>query len=84
MPQHVQRILIIRLSAIGDIVMASGLPSSINSIYTSIAPTDEITCLVEAPYTGQVSTNPNVDNGIPWPRWWPLGNLIRLEKVLCV
>ncbi|PRO69702.1 glycosyltransferase family 9 protein [Alteromonas gracilis] len=68
MPQQVQRILFIRLSAIGDIVMASGLPSSINSIYTSTAPNIEITWLVEAPYTGLVSAHPHVNNVIAWPK----------------
>lgn len=68
MPQQVQRILFIRLSAIGDIVMASGLPSSINSIYTSTAPNVEITWLVEAPYTGLVSAHPHVNNVIAWPK----------------
>ncbi len=83
MPHHVQRILFIRLSAIGDIVMASGLPSSIKASYSQIGVTTELTWLVEKPYTEIVKYNPDVDKVITWPKsewqqllkskkYWPL------------
>ncbi|TKB01229.1 glycosyltransferase family 9 protein [Alteromonas portus] len=68
MPQDVQQILFIRLSAIGDIVMASGLPSSIKQSYSLNGKSIELTWLVEAPYVSLVSSQPYVDNVIAWPK----------------
>lgn len=57
-------VLLIRLSAIGDIVMASGLPSSIKNAM----PDAKVTWLVESPYAELVSHHPYVDNVICWPK----------------
>lgn len=65
MPKQVQRILFIRLSAIGDIVMASGLPSSIKEIYSNDA---QVTWLVEEPYISLVKDTPYIDHVISWPK----------------
>jgi len=68
MPQDVQHILFIRLSAIGDIVMASGLPSSIKRTYSLLDQPIELTWLVEAPYTSLISHHPDIDHVIAWPK----------------
>ena len=60
-PSH---ILLVRLSAIGDIVMASGLPSSIKLIY----PNAKITWLAESPFVELIRNHPEVDNVIDWPK----------------
>lgn len=57
-------VLLVRLSAIGDIVMASGLPQSIKAANPDV----KITWLVEAPYGSLVRHHPYVDNVILWPR----------------
>ena len=57
-------ILLIRLSAIGDIVMASGLPSSIKAAY----PGARVCWLVESPYVELVKHHPGVDHVIAWPK----------------
>lgn len=57
-------ILLIRLSAIGDIVMASGLPSSIKNAF----PHAKVTWLVEKPYADLVRHHTCVDNVICWPK----------------
>ncbi|MDO6567787.1 glycosyltransferase family 9 protein [Alteromonas sp. 1_MG-2023] len=64
-------VLLIRLSAIGDIVMASGLPSSIKTAL----PNAKVTWLVEQPYVGLVQHHPFVDEVISWPKneWRALG-----------
>ena len=68
MPKDVQQILFIRLSAIGDIVMASGLPSSIKQSYSQSGEPVELTWLVEAPYVALVNNHPYVDHVISWPK----------------
>ena len=68
MPKDVQQILFIRLSAIGDIVMASGLPSSIKQSYSQHGEPVELTWLVEAPYVALVSSHTHVDHVIAWPK----------------
>lgn len=88
MPKDVQQILFIRLSAIGDIVMASGLPSSIKQSYSHNGKAVELTWLVEAPYEALVSNHPYVDHVITWPKsewrallkarkYWALFNAIK-------
>ncbi|VEL95424.1 heptosyltransferase-1 [Alteromonas sp. 76-1] len=57
-------VLLIRLSAIGDIVMASGLPSSIKEAL----PNARVTWLVEKPYAGLVQHHPFVDDILVWPK----------------
>lgn len=75
--------LIVRLSAIGDIVMASGLPSSIKTIY----PDAKITWIVESSYVDLVRHHPDVDNVIEWPKqqWTSLakqGAYVELIKAI--
>ena len=63
-PTTTPAVLLVRLSAMGDIVMASGLPSNIKSQF----PDATITWLVESPYSTLVETHPDVDRVIVWPR----------------
>lgn len=58
-------VLFIRLSAIGDIVMASGLPSSIKHHFNGNV---RVVWLVESPYTSIVNQHPAVDEVIAWPK----------------
>ncbi|MBR9791747.1 MAG: glycosyltransferase family 9 protein [Gammaproteobacteria bacterium] len=58
-------VLIIRLSAMGDIVMASGLPSSLKQHFDNDV---TISWLVESPYAALVAGHPDVDNVITWPK----------------
>lgn len=66
------KILIIRLSAIGDIVMASPLPTALKRRY----PNAEITWLCQPECQSLVSDHPGVDRVIIWPRgeWQRLWN----------
>ncbi|MDP2536859.1 glycosyltransferase family 9 protein [Alteromonas stellipolaris] len=57
-------VLLIRLSAIGDIVMASGLPSSIKAAL----PNARVTWLVEKPYAELILHHPFVDDILVWPK----------------
>lgn len=59
-----EHILIIRLSAIGDIVMASCLAQGIRQQY----PDATISWVVQAGYEGLLQANPYVDEVIVWPR----------------
>lgn len=59
-----EQILIIRLSAIGDIVMASCLAQGIRQQY----PDAKISWLVQSGYEGLLQENPHVDELIIWPR----------------
>lgn len=58
------KILIIRLSAIGDVVMASGLLNAIKAKY----PKAHISWLVEPAAAGLLKENPLVDQVIIWPK----------------
>ncbi|GGF61758.1 heptosyltransferase I [Alteromonas lipolytica] len=49
----------------GDIVMASGLPSSLKQHFDNRV---TISWLVEAPYASLVANHPDVDNVITWPK----------------
>lgn len=49
----------------GDIVMASGLPSSLKQHFDNHV---TVSWLVEAPYVSLVAHHPDVDNVITWPR----------------
>ncbi len=71
-----EHILIIRLSAIGDIVMASCLAQGIRQQQ----PDAKISWLVQAGYEGLLQANPYVDEVIVWPRkeWQALWNKRRL------
>ena len=57
-------VLFVKLSAIGDIVMASGLPANIKSTFDD----SRITWLVESPYQKFVAAHPHIDDVIPWPK----------------
>ena len=59
-----EHILIIRLSAIGDIVMASCLAQGIKQLY----PDAKISWLAQAGYEGLLQANSYVDEVIVWPR----------------
>ena len=59
-----QRILIIRLSALGDVVMASGLIPAIRSQY----PHAHLAWLTEAPAAPLLKHNPRLDEVIIWPK----------------
>lgn len=60
----VPNVLLIRLSAIGDIVMASGLPCSIKDVM----PNAKISWLIEPPYADMVQYHSQVDEVICWPK----------------
>ena len=49
----------------GDIVMASGLPSSVKQHYNNKV---TVSWLVETPYASLVADHPDVDNVICWPK----------------
>lgn len=59
-----QPILIVRVSAIGDIIMASGLPAALKQA----DPKSPIYWLVESPYTELVENHPHVAGVIAWPK----------------
>lgn len=78
------RVLFVKLSAIGDIVMASGLPANIKSAFDNAS----ITWLVESPYQKFIAAHPHIDEVIAWPKaewsglaknrqWLTLFNTIR-------
>lgn len=79
MQQDVQQILLIRLSAIGDIVMASGLPSSTKRSYSHNGAPIEFAWLVEGPYVSLVRNHPYIVHVITWPKnEWPI--LLKAKK----
>ena len=59
-----QRILLIRLSALGDVVMASGLIQAIKHTY----PDAELSWLTEAPAAPLIKHNPRLKQVLIWPR----------------
>lgn len=63
-------VLFVRLSAIGDIVMASGLPANLKQSFSDA----KVVWLVEQPYADLVASHPQVDEVITWPksRWQQL------------
>lgn len=58
------RILIVRLSALGDIVMAGGLPGALRARY----PAAHIAWLVQEGFDALPAANPAVDEVLVWPR----------------
>jgi heptosyltransferase I len=58
------RILIVRLSALGDVVMASGLIASLRSVW----PQAHLAWLVEPPAAPLLQGHPDLDQLIVWPR----------------
>jgi heptosyltransferase I len=75
------KILLVRLSAIGDIVMASPLPGAIKRIH----PNAQITWLCQPECEGLLSHHPDVDQVIVWPKgeWrklWKQGKFIQLGR----
>lgn len=63
-PATPRRILIVRLSAIGDIVMASGLIPALTTLY----PQAEVSWLCEAGCVPLLQHNPRLHQVIVWPR----------------
>ena len=63
-PATPQRILIIRLSAIGDIIMASGVIPCLRAAF----PAAHIAWLTEAGNEALLNANPRLDQVILWPR----------------
>lgn len=58
------RILVIRLSALGDIMMASGLVPALRSLH----PQARLAWLVEPPGVPLLAANPRIDELFVWPR----------------
>lgn len=58
------RILIVRLSALGDVVMAGGLPAALRARH----PDAHIAWLVQEGFEALPAANPAVDEVIVWPR----------------
>jgi heptosyltransferase-1 len=58
------RILIVRLSALGDIVMAGGLPGALRARY----PAAHIAWLVQEGFEALPAANPALDEVLVWPR----------------
>ncbi len=63
-PRPAQRILIVRLSALGDVIMASGLVPALRAIY----PKAHLAWLTETPAAPLLAHNPRLDELIVWPR----------------
>jgi heptosyltransferase-1 len=63
-PAAVRRILVIRLSAIGDVVMASGLIPALKTLW----PQAHLAWLVEPAAAPLLAHNPRLDELIVWPR----------------
>lgn len=59
-----RRILIIRLSAVGDLVMASPLIGALRRAY----PDARLAWLVQSEFAELLQANPQLDEVIPWPR----------------
>lgn len=59
-----QRILVVRLSALGDIVMASGLIPALHTLY----PNAEVSWVCEAGCAPLLKHNPRIKQVIVWPR----------------
>lgn len=59
-----QRILVVRLSAIGDVVVTTGLIPALRALY----PQAHITWLVEPMSAPLLSANPRLDEVVVWPR----------------
>ena len=84
--QRSPRILVIRLSALGDVVMASGLIPALRSLH----PQAHLAWLVEPPAAPLLAANPRIDELIVWPRgqwrqWWRerrFGEVLRAAAAL--
>lgn len=84
--ERAPRILVIRLSALGDVVMASGLIPALRSIH----PQAHLAWLVEPAAAPLLAANPRIDELIVWPRgqwqqWWRerrVGELWRAARAL--
>ena len=79
-PCHPQRILVIRLGALGNIVQSLGPFAAIRAHHADA----EITLLTLKPYAGWMSTAPYFDR--VWtdgrPNWWDLFGLLQLRRRL--
>lgn len=63
-PAPARRILIVRLSALGDVIMASGLVPALRAVY----PQAHLAWLTESPAAPLLKHNPRLDEVIVWPR----------------
>ena len=65
------RILMVRLSALGDVVMAGGLPAALRARH----PDAHITWLVQEGFETLPAADPALDEVLVWPRrqWRALG-----------
>ncbi len=82
-PDNPRHILLVRLSAIGDIVMASGLPGQLKNRW----PNAKITWLCQPECASLLRHHPDVDQVICWQRgeWskaWSKGNLPALYRLV--
>lgn len=78
-----KRILLVRLSAIGDILMASGLPEQLKQIW----PECHVSWLCQPESASLLTDNPWVDDVIPWDRkeWqltWSKGQIPQLVRLV--
>jgi heptosyltransferase-1 len=73
------RILIVRLSALGDVVMAGGLPAALRARH----PDAHVAWLVQEGFEALPAANPAVDEVIVWPRrqWRVLGQQRRYGEL---
>lgn len=62
--RNLENILIVRLSAIGDIVMASGFLTALRAHY----PNARISWLTQPECVSLLEDNPDLDEVLPWPR----------------
>lgn len=63
-PEAIRRILIVKLSAIGDVIMATPLPRALKELY----PSARIAWLVEPLSADVLAGNPHLDEVIVWER----------------
>ncbi len=79
-PPQAQRILVIRLSALGDFVLSFGPFAAIRAHW----PDAEITLLTTAPFAVMGRAAPWFDRVIidPRPRWWDVPAIWRLSRAL--
>jgi ADP-heptose:LPS heptosyltransferase len=75
-----ERILIIKLSALGNVVLSLGPFAAIRNHH----PEADIAVLTTPPYAGWLSSAPWFDRTISdgRPQWWDLSGMLRLRRVL--
>lgn len=78
-PPNPPRVLIVRLSALGDVIMASGLIPALRALH----PDAHISWLTEGPAAPLLAHNPRLDEVLIWPRaqWQRLWRERRLGQL---